>query len=1151
MDQRLKNENELLLANNQMLTSQLGEMTEKLHDSAQKLQALNFSLAEQKVTFINEASKNKQTIEILNQKIEQLQAKRSIQQADIEPTSVDVKTEDPNEESNYKEINEQLKDQVVKLIEELESKLPMLEDLETTNKELKEKVVSTIFQLETVADQNEKIKSENRNLSEKFKQATVSINTLKTKCKDLSSQVQHLLSKDQNIHTSLIPHDRKISNSQQVISSALVNFNNIEELQAQNIKLITSIRELTTKFEENAQGKSRFPEKKSTYSPAMQILQAENDDLKARLQVLKTENDSYKALIVGNTLIKQQEDDAAMITNLNEQMAYNEITNRKTVAELDGNLNQKDTEINQLNDKLSYIAKEKEDLVTEVKVLQNMNDKLREDIKKEQKQNNEWELHCIEQEQIADGYGREFRETEEQMRKVVNELDRWRLDHHEVIKMLDEEKDKKRKLERELFRVKEQLAKATPENNENVIARIKDESLQQSRFYNTKVQELVDSLTQKEQTFEHSLSKANSEIKWLQEQLNNKETPVDDDDLMIISEHSVGESETKPVTYVSNTSTQDSSQINEIDPSTTIETLKYEKNVFQNKAATLEVEVNLLKEQLNLLERRYNININSIAPPINELFDDTEVNEKYSKIVNEISDLNILKEKITTISTDLQKTVKEKSLLNVEIQNLHNVNKQQCLELHTCKDRLQFTESALESCKEELIKWRTTADELSAKNPEELKSLSEEVERLKNTLQIETTEKNDLEDRFNRLKKQAHEKLDASKATSAQLTEEVNNLSNKQAELELVISRYKEMEREYGIKKEEFSKMQENLNLKDQELKSLQTKFEASSSKSEVEEKIKMLKEEYEQKEKELIDKISSEMKTKYESSENTSPADIDKMREEWENETLARIEEAKENLKKHIRLPSEEKIKKVIDKRRDELESEFNRRVEEKANALKLSEELNKPADDIAKDLEQKIKDRLEEEFNNTLKKKAFEEGKYQASMRTTLLERKITKLEAQLEGIASPDNNTSTTEQPKSSSGLSKINIDNPFNVSQSNLKPENKTFSTLSNIESPFSSQDKTKNPFSSTNSPAKDGNVSSSSITVKKPFMFGSAAKPTFTSLSALPQPLTNNSSGSPFIFRPKSEEINPETDCKRKLDDSISKDTQAKKLKSDE
>ena len=85
------------------------------------------------------------------------------------------------------------------------------------------------------------------------------------------------------------------------------------------------------------------------------------------------------------------------------------------------------------------------------------------------------------------------------------------------------------------------------------------------------------------------------------------------------------------------------------------------------------------------------------------------------------------------------------------------------------------------------------------------------------------------------------------------------------------------------------------------------------------------------------------------------------------------RIEEAKENLKKCIRLPTEEKIKKIIDKNKNILEKEFDKGIEEKLKVLKPSDKLKKQIKDIIKGWEVRIKKWIEEELKGSLKKKSF----------------------------------------------------------------------------------------------------------------------------------------------------------------------------------
>ena len=189
---------------------------------------------------------------------------------------------------------------------------------------------------------------------------------------------------------------------------------------------------------------------------------------------------------------------------------------------------------------------------------------------------------------------------------------------------------------------------------------------------------------------------------------------------------------------------------------------------------------------------------------------------------------------------------------------------------------------------------------------------------------------------------------------------------------------------------------------------------------------------------------------------------DMEEMKKKWESEheedVSRRIREAEEALKKRIRLPTEEKINKIIERKKEELEKEFDEKVEERIKSMhqsgkmdmvlqeqletrvqkkqkeledefnrKLQEELKEPphSSHISLDerdkLRAEIETKLREELNNELqviKKKSFEEGKQQAMMKTTLLERKLAKMESQLsetkQSVESPPKLVNNIQNP-----------------------------------------------------------------------------------------------------------------------------------------
>lgn len=107
------------------------------------------------------------------------------------------------------------------------------------------------------------------------------------------------------------------------------------------------------------------------------------------------------------------------------------------------------------------------------------------------------------------------------------------------------------------------------------------------------------------------------------------------------------------------------------------------------------------------------------------------------------------------------------------------------------------------------------------------------------------------------------------------------------------------------------------------------------------------------------------------------------------------------------------------VQEKQKELENEYNKKLQVELKDVPHSSHIS---DDERDKLRAEIESRLREEFNNELqaiKKKSFDEGKQQAMMKTTLLERKLAKMESQL----------SETKQSAESPPKSVNNVQNPL--------------------------------------------------------------------------------------------------------------------------
>lgn len=352
-------------------------------------------------------------------------------------------------------------------------------------------------------------------------------------------------------------------------------------------------------------------------------------------------------------------------------------------------------------------------------------------------------------------------------------------------------------------------------------------------------------------------------------------------------------------------------------------------------------------------------------------------------------------------------------------------------------------------------------------DPEEHRKLVEEVSELKAAVEKKTEQNSELEDRFQRLKKQARERLDASKAAQNLLSMELSEAKEKQKKLEedLAIEEQKHKSLEAQLEeakpddgvdssklKTELQTTLEKLQHAEVQLQNVEathyrvesdlkvqleqvtTKLaelekeleinrtsETSNASSKI---VEQLKEEFNQEKEKLLAEREDELRKEFEEEKakelkkledslkqnppKESEIDVGDLKREWEEEyekqTLRRIEEANELLRKRIRLPTEERINKIIEARRSELENEFQSKVDERAKEIAGQKPPSGGFTEMMKNHKQeieKIKVEMRNQFNEEsaqIKKKAFDEGKQQASMKSMFLEKKIAKLEAQL---------------------------------------------------------------------------------------------------------------------------------------------------------
>ncbi|QLL34847.1 hypothetical protein HG536_0H02220 [Torulaspora globosa] len=553
--------------------------------------------------------------------------------------------------------------------------------------------------------------------------------------------------------------------------------------------------------------------------------------------------------------------------------------------------------------------------------------------------------------------------------------------------------------------------------------------------------------------------------------------------------------------------------------------LRRERDILETKLTVSKREEKVLHQRLLSLEDELSEMRKKLLKSQADDVDQTTLAKQHSEIMEQLNQMNLLRESNITLRNAANAAQEKNVELQKELANLQDrILPLEC-EIENCRRCIEERDQEIEVLRDETERWKARSHDILRRqekiDPEELKKLEEQVASLQEQLKQRIKENTDLDDRFNRLKKQAHEKLNASKITQANLSAELNDLAGaktkleemlKEAqvkvtdlermlsekdrdsatindlrnELETAVQKAKEIEatlqettqNSEGLVNQlngEISNLKQQINaLKEKESGTLEQGQEKdistiveSMKKDFEEEKINFvheLRKEYGEKLEEEKAKLSSQLASSEEKE------DLNELKRRWEETqeeaVLRRIKEAEENLKKRIRMPTEERINKVLEKRKAELEEEFQRKLSQ--NTLQSNQESESLKENLREELQKEFETKYEE-LLGTVKKKAFEEGKQQAAMKSTLLERKISKLEAQLnKGMPS---STEPVAPAKNNGIPSKIDERNGVNIGATQLPVSGEKVLKLLDKPSFQLQKPSSSNPFTS-GPPAND-------------------------------------------------------------------------------
>ncbi|CCK69752.1 Mlp1p KNAG_0C06590 [Huiozyma naganishii CBS 8797] len=532
--------------------------------------------------------------------------------------------------------------------------------------------------------------------------------------------------------------------------------------------------------------------------------------------------------------------------------------------------------------------------------------------------------------------------------------------------------------------------------------------------------------------------------------------------------------------------------------------LSDEKKNLESKLFASQSEKNRLREQLTKTESEIavlNMNYEQAKKEVA-----AEVNNESGRAEEHIAQLESLKESNMSLTNEVKLAQMRNGEIIAELNELKTKFKSVESQLDEARNVLSSKDMKLMELQTECSRLKATSHDMPQNGNKDSSSelvgalqssvatLTEQVDNLKHA-------NTELEDRFGRLKRQARERLDASKVTINSLRDNVETLTKDKTALQDVIERSKDELNELR------AKIQEHIETS-AVMKELKTELAAVMSKNkDIEAELNETSKSSNQLTTALNEEIES-LKHEVQYLKEASSAEpqgneemsgvVESMRKAFEDEKIAfmkatsedseaRLAEERGKLKREMEALEKEKDSLVMEKTRlgeentalmkarsdvpdietlqkqweasnkerlvllykeksdqmmrakmDELEEQFQNRVRNK------EKELNALKDEI----EEKCKTGHEDTLI-AVKKRAFEEGKQQATMKMSILERKIAKLEAE-------------SKATKSGSDMS-VSEDAPRFVTPNNNKVQQANQPFLATAGSGFSVQSSESNPF----------------------------------------------------------------------------------------
>ncbi|XP_060076894.1 nucleoprotein TPR-like [Ylistrum balloti] len=264
-----------------------------------------------------------------------------------------------------KEENQRLNQYLTQILQEIEEKAPLLKKQRQDYENSLSNIEQLTRQLDSSMLESQNLRIEADDINRKYNHMQRENQKLQLQTNDLSKQLRYILKEMAELRGGRVVREveqpsAEVSSSSQVISDKLVTFRTIEDLQVQNIRLLTVIRELSDKQEQEE--KIATDSKTKELKEQLEIANAEIQELKSSrdkqikmVESIVRQRDMFKVLSQsGMTVSQSMTDGMEMITPVKQSPGVVSPSSDKALQDMK-------TALTQLQEDFTNYKKEKKE----------------------------------------------------------------------------------------------------------------------------------------------------------------------------------------------------------------------------------------------------------------------------------------------------------------------------------------------------------------------------------------------------------------------------------------------------------------------------------------------------------------------------------------------------------------------------------------------------------------------------------------------------------------------------------------------------------------------------------------------------------------------------------------------------------------------